>query len=556
MKQVIKLSMKKIDWLIILFILILSIFTLRDLLKPGYFTSHDGIHQVPRLYYFDQAIRDGQIPPRWAGGLLNGFGYPLFIFSYHMPWFIAEPVYLIGFSIFDSIKITFILGFLLSGISMFYFQKQLYGRYAALVGTILYLFAPFRFSNIFVRGAIGDATVFIFPPLIFLALLRIRETKKVSLFWICFGAVAFSGLILSHAMVAMLYFFFIMLYILYDFILIKKRKLFIVSCLLLFILTLGLTAYYAIPSFWEKKLTKFAEIMGPVHLGNTFISLNKLIYSPWGYGTMDAYEGAMSFQIGMAQWFAAFFALVMLLVLTSIKRRDVTYKEGIFFILVFILSVIMMLRISLPLWKIMSNIVVVDFPWRIMSVTVFSASVLAGFTISVIKNKKLKFVLASVFIFLAFYANRNHLRVNQTIDWPLDFYLKLEKTTNTYDEYTPKWVKGETTRTFPGKVETLIEKAKIDIEENKSNYLSFNINIPEEGEVKINTIYYPGWQVLVNNKPVEINYDDGLIEFKIQKGLSKVVARFTETPLRQVSNLLTLLSIGFIIFCFVKYKKV
>ena len=206
--------MKKIDWVIIIFIFVLSIFTLKDLLKPGYFTSHDGIHQVPRLYYFDQAVRDGQIPPRWAGGLLNGFGYPLFIFSYHMPWIIAEPVYLIGFSIFDSIKITFIIGFLLSGISMFYLQRQLFGRFAALVGTIMYLFAPFRFSNIFVRAAIGDATVFIFPPIVFLALSKIMNSEKISMFWICVGAIALSGLLLSHAMVAMLYFLLVGVYML------------------------------------------------------------------------------------------------------------------------------------------------------------------------------------------------------------------------------------------------------------------------------------------------------------------------------------------------------
>ena len=88
--------MKKIDWLIIFLITVLSVFVLKDLFKPYFYTSHDGIHQVVRLYYFDQALRDGQIPPRWAGGLLNGFGYPLFIFSYHLPWLMAEIPYIFG----------------------------------------------------------------------------------------------------------------------------------------------------------------------------------------------------------------------------------------------------------------------------------------------------------------------------------------------------------------------------------------------------------------------------------------------------------------------------
>ncbi|KKS45471.1 MAG: hypothetical protein UV09_C0037G0003 [Candidatus Gottesmanbacteria bacterium GW2011_GWA2_42_18] len=82
--------MKKIDWLILLFILVASAFTLKDLYKPGFYTSHDGPHQIVRFYYYDQLLREGQFPPRWVGGLNYGFGYPLFIFSYHLPWVLAE----------------------------------------------------------------------------------------------------------------------------------------------------------------------------------------------------------------------------------------------------------------------------------------------------------------------------------------------------------------------------------------------------------------------------------------------------------------------------------
>lgn len=546
--------MRKIDWLVILFIVVLSLVTLKDLFKTGYYTSHDGIHQVPRLYYFDQAILDGQIPPRWAGGLLNGFGYPLFIFSYHMPWFIAEPIHLIGFSIFDSIKITFILGFLLSGITMFYFQKILFGRFAAFIGTILYLFAPFRFSNIFVRGAIGDATLFIFPPLIFSALFKIREAKKINLVWLCIGSIALSGMVLSHAMVSMFYFLCVGLYVIYMFFLNKNKKIILASSMILLLLTFGLTAYYFIPSFWERNLTRFSEIMGPAHIGNKFISISQLIYSPWGYGTMDAYEGGMSFQIGIAQWFIALIALIVL-IKSIIKWDKSKYSEGLFFLCIFILSIILMLKISLPFWKVIGDIAIVDFPWRILSLTIFSTSVLAGFVISVVRNKIFKFIIALILIVLAFYANRNHLRINQSLDWPLDFYLKLEKTTNTYDEYIPKWVRTEAIDNFTSKVESSIEKANIDIEKNKSNHLSFSIDAPSEGIVKINTVYYPGWQVFVNGKSADIKYDSGLIEFRVGEGRSNVISRFRETPLRQFSNLLTLTTIGFIIFCLVKYRK-
>ena len=90
--------MKKIDLIIIVFFVAASLFTLKSLFQPAFFTSHDGVHQVVRLYYYDQAIRDGQIPPRFVSDLLNGYGYPLFNFSYHLPWLIALPFRFAGFS--------------------------------------------------------------------------------------------------------------------------------------------------------------------------------------------------------------------------------------------------------------------------------------------------------------------------------------------------------------------------------------------------------------------------------------------------------------------------
>ena len=176
--------MKKIDWVIILFLILISVIALRELFQSNFYTSHDGTHQVVRLYYFDKLIKEGQIPPRWVGDLMNGFGYPLFIFSYQMPWLIAEPIHLLGTSVFDSIKITFLLTYIFSGIAMYIFLTRIFGRWEAVAGTIIYLFAPYRFSNIFVRGAIGDATSFVFPPITFLSIYSLCVLRKISWRWI------------------------------------------------------------------------------------------------------------------------------------------------------------------------------------------------------------------------------------------------------------------------------------------------------------------------------------------------------------------------------------
>lgn len=546
----------KTDWLIIIFIIILSIFTLKDLLREGYYTSHDGLHQVARLYHFDKALRDGQIPPRWVGDLLNGFGYPLFEFSYQMPWYIAEPMYLGGISVFDSIKYTFIIGFILSGITMYIFQRELYGRMVAFVGSIIYLYAPYRFSNIFVRGAIGDATSFIFPPLLFLSLYKLKKLNKINWKWISIGSIALTGILLSHAMIFLFFTLSVILYFIFFIIFRQVKRNLLLSGIFLVLMTIGLSAYYLIPSITEKSLTKFDDIMGPVYIGNSFVNFKSLLYSTWGYGTVDAYEGAMSLQVGITQWFIFILALLMI-IFYFLKRKKITFKnnlmEAIFFLLLFIFSILMTQPVSFVLWKIISRFAVIDFTFRILSITVFCASILSGFIVS---RFKYPLILAVFIIGLAFYTNRNHLRINETLNWPLDLIIKSEITTNSNDEYTPKWINSHDVKKPLPKVEFTDNEAKIVINRIKSNYLDFEIDVFKKGLVKINTVYFPGWITLVNGTRKDIIYESsGFMEIPLEVGRYDIQAKFIETPLRKLSDMITVTTAVLIILIFIKPGK-
>lgn len=548
--------MKKYDWLVVLLITLISLFALKDLFKPGFYTSHDGIHQIVRLYYFDQAVRDGQIPPRWAGGLENGFGYPLFIFSYHMPWIIAEPFHILGFSVVDSIKITFILGFVLSGITMYFFQKELFGRLAGATGAVIYLFTPYRFSNIFVRAAIGDATAFIFPPLLFLSVYKLRAAPKGRWKWIVLGALSLSGLLLSHAMVFLFFFLCYFFYILFSLLTVKKKITFIISSASLTVLGFGLSAYYFIPSLMELYMTKFTATMKPVFVGLTFLNIKELIYSPWGFGLMHSAAGGMSFQVGITQWFIFLISIVTVvaaLFTGKFRNKYEHISETVFFISIFILSLILTLPVSLVFWKILSMVVTIDYPWRILAVTVFAVSVLAG---NLIRTVRFPYLVAICLVLLSFYANRNHIHFNKPLDWTMQFYLQLERSTNTYDEYLPNWVWPNYIQKPKPKVEFSGSGSQLSIRENKSNLLRFNLNTLTSGSVILNTIYYPGWHVYVNGKDIGVSANKiGLMEFSLKPGKYDVSARFSETPLRKLSDIVSLISIGIVLIGFLYHKK-
>src|SRR3989338_3664457 len=318
--------MKKIDIAILLFFILTSLFTLKDLFLPDFYTSHDGPHQIVRAYYYHQLLQEGQFPPRWVAGLNNGFGYPLFIFSYHLPWLLTEIFRLFGLSAITGVKMAFLSGFILSGITMYFFQKHLFSRFPAFVGTVIYLFAPFRFSNIFVRAAIGDATAFIFPPLIFWSFDKLISDKKINYGWLILYAFSLTALLLSHAMVFFFYSVGLSVYGLYRLLLTENKINLIRANLLAFILFISYSAFYLLPSYFERSYTRFSQVMAGTFNNLSFLSLAKLIYSPWGYGTIDARQGAMSLSIGFAQ--LAVVLMVFLLIVYFILNKNYRQKNN------------------------------------------------------------------------------------------------------------------------------------------------------------------------------------------------------------------------------------
>ncbi len=541
--------MKK-DIFVIILIFVISFFTLKDLWKPEFYTSHDGAHQVVRLYYWDQAIKDGHIPPRWVGGLLNGAGYPLFIFSYHMPWIIAEPFVLAGFSIIEAIEITFFLGFALSGTTMYILQKALYGRFGALVGTTIYLFAPYRFSNIFVRGAIGDATTFIFIPLLFLSLYKIVQEKSISWIYVTLGALSLAAILLSHAMVFLFIFLAMFLFFFYFLPHATNKKIFSLNTLFIIAFGFAISSYYFLPSLLERNLTMFPQVIKQVFSGQTFLTIRDLLYTPWGYGLLDAKIGRMSFQVGIAQWIA-FLISLLVLVWEIIKRK--TNKLALFYVLLFLLSIFMMLEISYPIWLLIEKIAIIDFSWRILPLTVFSASVLAGFIIS---RSRIGIIFGILLISLAVYGNRNHLRINKPLDWDIPFYLTLEKTTNSYDEYTPLSARQDKIKVKRPKIDLVGVKGTFKILKNSSNKVLAEVNTETSGHVSINNIYYPGWEIKVNGIKTNIFDYYGFLGINVPRGFSKIEAKFTETPLRKAGNIITLVSMLFLFYkVFRSFKK-
>ncbi|MCL4382896.1 YfhO family protein [Patescibacteria group bacterium] len=535
----------------LLLVILIGFFGVKALFHSGFYTSHDGEHQVIRLYHFNQALKDGQVPPRWAGTADNGYGYPLFIFSYQSPWFIGIPLLKVGLSLTDAIKGVFIIGYLLSGIFMYLWLKEMLGLFPGLLGSVLYLWAPYRFSNIFVRASLGEATAFIFIPLVFWGIWKVREKRETTK-GIILVSLGLAGVILSHLMVLIIFALPLFFWVLLQGKEAKNNKLFIGGIIAGSFLGIILSSYYLIPAIFEKQFTVATQILQS-HFLDHFVTLKQLIYSKWGYGFdfPGTVNDEMSFQVGIAQWLAMIL-LAILSLITWFRQKKIDWL-GFFAVGCFVFSIIMMISVSKPAWEQITKYSYFDFPWRFLSLAVFSGSLGAALVAKHLKERV--WLVVIFFISLAFYTNKNHLRVNQYVYNHDEVYINNLQTTNQFDEYRAKTLNHEYVKVKRERVEFSKKEINLEKEISSSNYLFLEGEANQKSLIKLNIAYYPGWQVWLNQKEqTRVMSSEGVMEIPIPKDKFTLEAKFTETLIRKTSNLVSL--IGLMILLTFIYKDI
>src|SRR3989344_4066794 len=94
--------------------LILCIPVILPYFNSDYFPTHDGEWAVVRAGEMFRELRDLQIPPRYSSVLNFGYGYPLFNFTYPLPYYLSTILHYLGFGFISSIKVIFGLSVILS----------------------------------------------------------------------------------------------------------------------------------------------------------------------------------------------------------------------------------------------------------------------------------------------------------------------------------------------------------------------------------------------------------------------------------------------------------
>jgi len=380
----------------------LGLFAMRTFWGPEFYDGHDAPAHLVRLWQFDKEVKAGHLPPRWAPDLYAGRGYPVFIFAYPLPYFIAEVFHLAGFSLAASLKLTLVLAYLTSLIGMYYLTGFL--------GAVLWGFAPYMFVKIFITGSLGVVTAFALIPWFFRAISR-RQ-------WLA-ASVLMALWILSHPGKLVIFGPLLLLFFFKD---LRQWRGWLAAGLL----ALGLSAWYFLPANLEIPYTHYREFVSHNYI-NDFVPLSRLLYSKWGTNA-PGFANPLSQQVGIAQWLAVLLGLIF-------------FKKLWSYLLVFALSIFLMLEQSRFIWDLPTPLQQVSTPWRFLSLAVFASALIASRAVQLIKPKILRIAAAVLLIVLALYGNRNHMRINDKRVYDQAFLDSYTGVATGWNEHLPIWVK-------------------------------------------------------------------------------------------------------------------
>lgn len=379
-------NIKSGEYANIAIIFIVSIFVCLPLLnKNCNIYIDDGIQHLCRLIGTEQTLVSKQFLPMIMSNFCNNFGYSWNIFYSPLTAYIPLIFRIFSFSFETCLKLFMFVVTVATGIAMYKFViKITKNKNIAILASVLYIIAPYRITDMYVRMALAELTSFIFIPMVFSGMYSIiNENKKSSLLII--GA---SGLILTHTVVCM---YTAMLCFVYLIVFIRKlNKKSILNLLVSLLMIVLITSFYWVGLAQHYFSTSY-EVFVPGRMERVDVlnfyktSLSQLVYTDQ--------EQNMIYEIGIVTFIGLLLTPIAIMKFEKKeKEKDFTKIYGLFGILGIVLT-IMTLKIF-PFEKLPGTFTMIQFTFRLFEFTSFFFAIISAVNFWIlIKNFNIRDVI-------------------------------------------------------------------------------------------------------------------------------------------------------------------
>ncbi len=568
------------DVLVGLVLLLFILPLLYPLLRPTLPVTHDGHHHIFRLYALDRTLRGGTLWPRWLPGMAFGYGFPVFNFYAPLVYYIGEWFHVFGLGFLNTFRLLIALGFVLPAWAFYAFGRTQFSRLGAFIGAIVYTYATYHIGDGYVRAALPEHWAFLYPPLILLAMQQIGRRK--SWIWAIVGGGLLAAFFLTHNLSVILFsplfVFYAIGWLLVDWRRQEKQGFQhspLAAYLAMGVLGVGLTTFFTLPGALEIQYIHASTVSAGMsdYVSSLAHRLSAQLAFPWLDSSPAPYPNPLY------QFLLAGIGLVGFLL--AWRRLKVQQRwHGIFFVLVAAISVLLMVSVSAPLLRLLPQLAYLQYAWRWNAPLVLALAWLAGgisFFPSLVSRawqRRATWAVALLFGALVLLlvlpdsipGSFNTAMTAPNEDRPLSEQDLRPGILEQYDYQTGLWL-----RTYGGPwlyeyLPVWAEDVRNDwfLPDDSSEQLPATPGVPDirvekqaalEQVLRVShdqpftlrwhTFYFPGWETLVDGKPVATAPGTklGLVTAEIPAGDHQVISRFGSTPIRQIGGIISILTL-------------
>lgn len=517
--------------------------------------TSDGFAHKYRLENFHISREEGNLYPRWLGSSALGFGAPLFIFNYFVPYYVVNALYTLTGTIQLASQWYAALTILASGIAMFLVAKRLWGLWAGLVSAIVYTYAPYHLLTVYSYEAWGEMLAFMFPPLIlyFLYLtLKTSPSKRPYRIWYALTIVSWVLFLFTHNIAAYITSPMIMIM---GYLLSKKDSTSVFILLKIGGLALLISSFLHFPAITlAKTINVTAELTTVMaERSRNMAQLLSQVLTSW-HTMAGQHIYYREFTVGIPILAVSLISTVLVVWIWTKNRRP---QPFIISLLVMTWGSLFFMDPASTSLYVFRPLQYVLYPYRFLFLTTFTGSLLAGYLSK--KSYLSGVIIVTLAVLFGLPFTHPYLEL---FPFPQSYFKKPQLITYavptlknmSIQEYLPatadmNFLMNEEqayihTGVLPQKFMLPEGTGQIESQIVKQESLSASLNTNVDTTLTVSTLYYPDWQATIDNRSTPMRHDTfGRITLPIPKGSHQVRLVFGRSVNEKIGIALSLLGI-------------
>ena len=487
----------------ILGIIIFSIISMLPLLCNTHRLGHDTNFHTSNATVMESYISlNNPFPALISPRIANNLGYGINLFYFFLPHTVLAYTYhiskLFNPSILDSLAVLYTLLTILSSCFIYWIGMKLFhSKTLSFVATTVFIFFPYRIGDIIVRGALNEVFVFLFIPMILLGLIYLLEKRYREFF--CLFVIGYTGLFLSHLVIAMYFTIFLI-----PFFLVFLQKIFTKEIFPKLLLAVGIVTLLVLPFFitvMEHNL--FGNYV--VYAEGEMTSLDYMKYYSMDLGQYLNPDIDYTWDVPMfLNIFTVIgFVLSFLFYLFKPKQNRLFF----FFFLLSFLSFLFSLK-NFPWQNIPEIFYMIQFPWRMETILAIAMSLVVPLFLNYIQNPDLRRYTSYIVVGCILISSISFLYILYENYYTTTDVVEDNLAMGHSNEYLPVHAKDNINYYYGrnGDVIVLEGEATIDVLESNVPDLTFTVtNNKGTVTLELPRLFYFGYQLEnENGKPLEL----------------------------------------------------